>query len=242
MSYLLYCVFRSGPPPEPELPPGIHRNPVSVMDHGGLSAAVAETGHSDPTPDIAAVLAYESVVEFFFRRQTIIPMRYGCKVPDRSGLDAWLGIRHKEHDALLSRLNGLAEMGIQIPVKASDADCSIDSTAVQSAPSHKPMGSGVSYLLAKKQYYGSADRTAEVRNGLVNTLCQTLSGLFVRHKVEVSCGTAAIVSVYFLLPRTSVDLFRETALQHIPKELPKLTVSGPWPPYNFVESSNISGN
>ena len=49
-----------------------------------------------------AVLAYESVVESFFSRRTIIPMRYGCTVRDRSELAAVLDEHREEYDALLA--------------------------------------------------------------------------------------------------------------------------------------------
>ena len=80
----------------------------------GLGAAISELREPDPLPDVADVLAYESVVEFFFSRQTIIPMRYGCTVRDQSELAAVLDEHRKECDALLDGLEGLAEMGIQV--------------------------------------------------------------------------------------------------------------------------------
>jgi hypothetical protein len=157
-------------------------------------------------------------------------------------LAALLDERYNECDALLSRLDGLAEMGIQFAANASHAGSTGASTADPETSPHGTVRSGISYLLSKKQYYGDADRMTEQRNQVANAVCKTLSGLFVRHKVELPSRGTHVVSLYFLVPRTSVELFREAGRQCLKDGSMKLVVSGPWPPYNFADLSNISGN
>ncbi|HEY4901709.1 MAG TPA: GvpL/GvpF family gas vesicle protein [Terriglobales bacterium] len=239
MSYLLYCVFRSGQPPEFEMHSGIRGEPVQVIDHGGLCAAVSELQNPDSPPDVATVLAYENVVESFFNQRTIIPMRFGCSFHGRLELAALLDERHKEYDLLLARLDGLVEMGIQVTPEGHGPGLDLDSTGEASADSPAWGQSGASYLLAKKQYYGSADRMTERRDGLVKTLCDPLSSMFVRHKVETSPGGAHLASLYFLVPRSSVADFREAIPCRLNGGLVTLAVTGPWPPYNFVDLSNL---
>ena len=77
MSYLLYCIFGTSARQDLGLPAGIGRQPVLVVAHDGLSAALSELAESDLVPDISQTLSYERVVEHFFRDQTVIPMRYG---------------------------------------------------------------------------------------------------------------------------------------------------------------------
>ena len=241
MSYLLYCIFRGVAQPELEAPTGVEGKPVLVIDHGGLGAAISELSEPDPLPDVAAVLAYESVVESFFSRRTIIPMRYGCTVRGRSDLAAVLDEHRQQCDALLDGLEGLAEMGIQVLADGPEAGPGVDSAVVSPSHFHDSNRSGISYLLAKKQYYGSADRMAERQNELVKTLCHPLSGLFVRRKVELPSSGARQLSLYFLVPRNSIESFRAASQQCLKDGLAKPIVSGPWPPYNFVEFSTING-
>lgn len=240
MKYLLYCVFRSVPQPEREALTGVEGKPVLVIDHGGLGAAISEPSQSDSLPDVEAVLAYESVVEFFFSRRTVIPMRYGCMVRDTTELAAMLDEHHQQCDALLDGLEGLAEMGIQVPANVCGAAAEIDSAAVSPARFPDANRSGASYLLAKKLYYGGADRMAERQNELVKTLCQPLSGLFVRRKVELPSRGQSFLSLYFLVPRTLVESFREASRQCRNDGPAEPLVSGPWPPYNFVDFSSIN--
>ena len=241
MSYLLYCIFRSLPHPEPEALTGVDGQAVLVMDHRGLGAGISELRESDPLPDVASVLAYESVVESFFSRQTIIPMRYGCAVRDRPELAAVLDKSRKECDALLHRLEGLAEMGIQVQAGGSEAGSEIGSTAVPPACLPDSNRSGASYLLGKKLYYRNADRKVERQNELVTTVCRPLAGLFVDRKVELPSGGEPLLSLYFLVPRASVEAFREASRHALPNESARLQLSGPWPPYNFADFLTGSG-
>jgi hypothetical protein len=72
---------------------------------------------------------------------------------------------------------------------------------------------------------------------LVKELCDSLYGSFVRHKVEFpSSGRSRLLSLYFLVPRDSVGCFRRAARGLHRNESVKLLLSGPWPPYNFVDS------
>jgi len=237
MKYLLYCVLRSLPRPELEGLTGVAGMAVRVIDHGGLSAAASELKGPDAPPDVAAVLAYASVVEALFNRQTIIPLRYGCTVRDRAELAALFDEHRQQCETLLDGLEGLAEMGIQVP--ASDDASETDAAIVSPPPLPESNRSGVSYLLAKKLYYSGADRMAERHNELVTSLCQPLAGLFVRRKVELPSRGAPLLSLYFLVPRTSVDCFRGASRQCLNNAPAGPLVSGPWPPYNFVDFSNI---
>ncbi|HEY4934003.1 MAG TPA: GvpL/GvpF family gas vesicle protein [Terriglobales bacterium] len=239
MSYLLYCVFRSVSQPQFEVPAGVYGEPVQVMDRAGLGAGVSELRSPDSPPDVAIVLAYENVVESFFSRRTIIPMRYGCKVRGRAELAALLDERRKQCEALLTGLDGLVEMGVQVTPEGHEPGLDLDSPEEGSADSPASAQSGASYLLAKKQYYNSADRRTGRRDDLVKTLCEPLSSLFVRHKVEAAPGGAHLASLYFLVPRSSVADFREAIPHRLNAGPITLAVTGPWPPYNFVDLSNL---
>ena len=233
MSYLLYCIFRGGSPQVPTPAAGVNGQAVEVVEYGGLGAGVSQLRQPELPPDIASLLAYERVVESFFSRRTIIPMRYGCKLQDRPQLEALLWERRPACDVLLDELEGLVEMG----VRAEDvAGPDPDPEPARGGPAgRRPWRpSGADYLLAQKQHYDRADRNQQRRDERVKALCQPLAGLFVRHAVESSPGGAGALSVYFLVPRNRVEEFRQAIGGRPPDGLRGLAVSGPWPPYNFV--------
>jgi hypothetical protein len=66
-------------------------------------------------------------------------------------------------------------------------------------------------------------------------IAERLKGLYRGGREEAGpAANGRLVSLYFLVPRASVDDFREEARGiELPSDM-KLMVSGPWPPYNFA--------
>jgi hypothetical protein len=237
MSCLLYCIFRSPAQPRPGIPPGVGGKPVFVLAHNGLSAGLSELVESNLVPDISQVLAYEAVVEHLYRDLTVIPVRYGCQLKDASEALCLLERHHDEYAALLDELEGLTEMGIHVLLDRSGAATGNDACpgAPQSFP--LPCNSGAAYLAAKRQRFLGLDRAALHERLLVEELWASLAGLYVRRKVaSPDSDRSRLLSLYFLVPRASVESFRRAARHLRPKDSVKLLLSGPWPPYNFVDS------
>ncbi len=238
MSYLLYCIFRGPLHSDVEIPAGVGAQPIFAVNHEGLGAGLSELVGPESPPDISKVLAYERVVESFYRHMTVIPMRYGCWVEDPSEAVSLLAKNCCEYGALLRELEGLAEMGIQVvdsPSAGAETDSAAESSFLHSG------ASGAGYLAAKRLHYLGTDRTALHQSEFVEKLCGSLSGLFVRRKVELaSFSKTRLLSVYFLVARSSVESFRQVSRQLFQRETARMLLSGPWPPYNFVESSRGS--
>jgi hypothetical protein len=203
-----------------------------------LGAVLSKLAEPDSPPDTSELLVYETVVESFYRHLTVIPMRYGCRVESPYEAIVLLKENHAAYGALLHELEGLAEMGIQVLLDNPRAEAETDRLAVP--PEYVPPRSGVSgaaYLDAKKLHYLGTQRATRLQNAFVEKLCDSLYGSFVRHKVELpSSSRGRLLSLYFLVPRDSVEPFRRAARHHHANESHKLLLSGPWPPYNFVDS------
>jgi hypothetical protein len=243
MSYLLYCLFRSPRQPRLGIIPGVGGRPVFVVTRNGLSAGLSELAQSDRVPDIPQILAYERVVEFFYRDITIIPVRYGCQLEDPSEAVCLLEKHRGEYEALLYELEGMGEMGMHVLFGSPEAGTESDAWPAPPQSFPLPCNSGAAYLAAKRQRYLGLDRLALHERLLVDEVCGSLSGRFVRHKVEFSDSTRSrLVSLHFLVPRGSVESFRQAARQFRSKEPVKLLLSGPWPPYNFVHSLETAIN
>ncbi|MGA9642907.1 MAG: GvpL/GvpF family gas vesicle protein [Terriglobales bacterium] len=238
MSYLLYCIFRSPPQLEREAVTGVGAQPVSVIEHDGLGGAISELRKADSDPDVGSVLAYESVAETFFRQRTIIPMRYGCAVHNRRDFGPLIDKHRKECDTLLRRLEGLAEMAIQVSASGGEEDDEICLAAIPQTRWPDSNRSGASYLSGKKLYYRGADRKVERQNEFAQAVCRPLAGLFVERKVELPSRATSLLMLYFLVPRSSVDAFRETSRRALQNQFEDVRISGPWPPYNFATFSD----
>jgi hypothetical protein len=243
MSYLLYCIFRESSSPDVEIPAGVDAQPVLIVNHEGLGAGVSELVRLESPLDISNVLAYERVVESFYRQMTVIPLRYGCRVEHPSEAVSLLATNHREYGALLRELEGLAEMGIQVLLDGSSANEATDlGTAPPEAFVSQSSVSGAAYLAAKRVHYLGTDQAVLRQEEVVERVCSSLSGLFVRRKVELAfLSRTRLLSLYFLVARGSVERFRQVSRQLSQRETVRMLLSGPWPPYNFVESSKASG-
>ncbi len=236
MSNLLYSIFRGPWPPGLTLPAGVAGQPVGVVEHQGLGAAVSELAQAGAPADVPSLVAHEQVVEFFFRHRTVIPLRYGALVGERREVTAVLEIHQAEYRALLQALDGCAEMGIQLLLDGSPSRAPTDSTAVAPAQLRSAEPPGASYLLARKHSYRSADRMVERESELVEEISASVAGLFVRRKVERP-SRDRLLRLYFLVPRAAVECFRRTSRRSSRNQPVKLLLSGPWPPYNFVDGN-----
>jgi len=237
VSYLLYCIFGGPLPADLETPSGVGGQCVSTVNHEGLGAVLSKLAEPDSPLDTSELLAYGTVVETFYRQLTVIPLRYGCRVECPGDAIVLLRENHRAYRALLHELKGLGEMGIRVLLDTSGAGS--ESKPRPAFPKSFPLScaSGAAYLAAKRQRVLGLDRAALDQRRLAEELCSFLADFFVRRKVEYpeSSGTH-LLSLYFLVRRDSVESFRRAACQLHPQESVKLLLSGPWPPYNFVDS------
>jgi hypothetical protein len=237
MSYLLYCIFRGRLPAALEIPDGVGGHRVFTANYNGFGAALSKLPEPESPPDISKLLVYETVVESFYRHLAVIPMRYGCRVGCPYEATVLLRENHAAYGTLLHELEGLDEMGVHVLLDTSGDGMKSNPRPVREESLPLEGDTGAAYLAAKQQRYLGLDRAGLQQRQLVEELCGSLCGSFVRHKVEVpSSSGGRLLSLYFLVPRDSVESFRRAARVHHANESVKLLMSGPWPPYNFVDS------
>jgi Gas vesicle synthesis protein GvpL/GvpF len=242
MNCLFYCISHN---PGPEAGPrsGVAGRPVYQVADRGLKAAISRITRADLTPDLPRVQAYERVVSSYYRRGTVVPMRYGCVVEQESQVIEMLSAQGSHYEALLQELEGCVEMGLRVLLPSGpwagvtpggpegsrevagpyplDPETAIDRL-------------GLAYLTARKAHYAHQDRwTTEYRQAADRCQAQFAS-LFVKCKTEAPSARLPLLSLYFLLPRQAVESFRQAFRRLSETESARLLLSGPWPPYNFV--------
>jgi hypothetical protein len=249
VSYLLYCILRQPPRRRPQTRTlvGVAGQPVILVGHWGLGAVLSPLGPEELAARIPELLAYERVVESFHQAGTVIPMRYGCVFEDPAQVLHLLQERRWQYLSLLQDLEGCVEMGIRLllpaeagasePARALSGPPAAAATLAQGAVSLRP---GQSYLAAQRERYAARDREPWSGALLPDKLCQALAGAFMRHRRECRrLGDRLLVSLYFLVPRNRLPLFRRSFRQISAGKSWKLLLSGPWPPYNFVALSPL---
>jgi len=221
MKYLLHCIVEQG-----LQEPGALSQGISLVAGHGLAAVVSQDELDEP-PTVARLLAYERVVESIHARQTVLPLRYGCRMESAAEILRLLEERREVYEALLIRLRGRTEMGIRLlcPVRA----------AALPAPAASP---GAAYLASLRPRYDAGDTLAPEEAELADQIAAQLADRFIAQRREVSSSSQGrLVSLAFLTPRDGVEAFRQKAREITPLRGAKLLLSGPWPPYSFVASA-----
>jgi hypothetical protein len=244
--YLLYCIFRRGKNEATKEILGVDGQPVFLISKNWLSAAVSKISLTEPARDISRLIAYKNVIEFFHHERTVIPMRYGCVIEGDSRVIQFLETNLKQYDGLLRELEGCVEMGIRLMID----DCRLSIEGLKNhemkpeTQNSKLETPGKAYLETRKVHYEEEDKSIKERNEMIDRYREAFAGLFIRCKTEAAPilnrqspivnSESPMLSFYFLVPRKSIDSFRQVFRRINARESAKFLLSGPWPPYNFV--------
>ncbi len=212
MKYLLYGIWAT--PKQPTALLGIDEQPITLIHHQSLTAAVSKIDPAKLTTEVPLLLAYNQVIESLHNIETTIPMRYGSLFDNETQIIQWLDKNLTHYKELLQKLNGCVEMGIRLLLPTPPEPPTITR-------------SGRNYLTARQNYYSDKDQ----QQNLIKQINNQFSGCF---RYTKHCAENRYLSLYFLVPKNQVEKFR-SLFQTMDKKHKQL-LSGPWPPYNFVIS------
>lgn len=229
--------------------------PLESIHTRGITALFSTTDQSGSGKrELGHLLHFHEVIETFFLSYPLIPMRYGSFVSGEEPLRAFLERAYPAILSLLHDLKDCVEMGISLQVrptskesrKAKNPTRRQPSAAVESVPEHSPVatqGAGRSYLTKRREeYFGRAQEREQLKT-LMDEMCGLFEDISFRSKRE--CGSDRTIndlvqdavtpaaSLFFLIPKTNIEIFRDRFQQHY-SDGNGATLSGPWPPYNFV--------
>ena len=187
-----------------------------------------------------AAVAHEAVVESFPSATAVLPMKlFTIFTSDERALE------HMHHDsaridALVRRVSRHHEWGVRIVLDRARA------TAARARPvsaARRPGALGKSYLARKKAQRDSAAELAQHARDTVADLFDRLAaraGLARRRGASElpSEGGPLLLDAAFLVPVKRAASFRNLAAREarrVARDGYQLTLSGPWPPYSFIQ-------
>ena len=224
MPYLVYCimkgaVFGVGPIS------GVKGKDVSFVIGHDLCAAVSEMSPVEGAPPVSELLAYGKVVEDLHRLKAVVPMRYGCFLDEVTDIQRILKEKKSQYESLLEELEGHVEMGIRILLSEQE----------MKPQQEEHPENGRNYLVLRKAHYRMMDDTSQHHQMLLDRYIHAFSGLYGKYRTETATKNGAVIlSLYFLVPGSAVNRFRESFQRVVDDGSSKTLISGPWPPYNFV--------
>jgi hypothetical protein len=251
----LYCVVRSDRKPRASgVPPGLpgaeRPTVVKLEDQLWLVTASVPLDRygSEPLADslrnldwVASIaLAHEAVVEYFVRAPgaAVIPMKLFTMFSTDARAAAEMQKRRGELDRVFQRIDGCEEWGVRVT-----------RAPVRAAP-RKATGSitGAGFLAARKQARDHARNaalaTADAADAAFLSLAQ-IAREGRRRTTEPAGVPAPVLDAAFLVPAQHRARFHAAA-ERLAKEVAKtggeMTLTGPWPPYNFVDGVPQEGS
>jgi hypothetical protein len=251
----LYCVVqRDKAPPLARAPRGLPGTgaPRAIGAGGGLwliasdapAAGYGEASIGRGLQDLAWVsaraLPHEAVVEFVGRSGTVLPMKlFTLFRNDERALEHVAGQRRRI-DRLLERLAGREEWGLRVLI---DEPRALERAAA-SARGEAKGASGTEFLLRKKKQRDLSrevmERGGERAAALFDELSRRTDDSRRRAPPPGPAGRRVLLDAAFLVRRGQLKPFQAAVRKAAARMGPdgyELTLSGPWPPYNFVAES-----
>ena len=240
----VFCLVRSRTTPSLRGVPGsvpgagaprviqIERDTWAVVADAPLDRFSGERLEDD-LQDVEAIsrhaVAHASVVEFFFRRSPVIPLKMFTLFSTDARLCEHLRRRRSQLARLFAELEGLEEWGIRVVAGE------VEATGVTT------LKSGRDYLQIKKRL--QADNAAPPRSSVrvMTAALGSLKRLSSRLRNErfppPSRGRPFVIGASFLVEATRRGEWKKAvakAAAALEKQGHRLEMTGPWPPYHFV--------
>lgn len=225
MGLYAYCIAPGGHRPDPDLP-GLEDAPVEAVEVDGLTVWASDLKRS-PRPSLDAVRRHDSVVRAAMSRDgTPLPLRFGQWFRSRQHLASELEEEAGRFRRQLELVRGAVEFGVRV----------VDEQAPEERPEEGRPESGTAYLkAAARRREARADRL-ERGEEVAARLRRHLGDLVREHSIKEIEAGGAVVEVAHLVAEGESEAYREKVEEfRAEAEEPGLTVTGPWPPYSFVE-------
>jgi hypothetical protein len=191
---------------------GVQGAEVLSSESNGLAChfSALENAHSKTQDD---ALAFWAVINGLFQANSVIPFRYPTFMPDENTIQEFLSANATSYLGELRRIRGLVQMKITIQT--------VPSTQENVAPT-----SGTEYLKQRQRESQSASAATEaIKRG---------GGHVVHEWKQEQRNNATIL--FALIERTALSKFR-SMISKTENINAQISVSGPWPPSEFVNPS-----
>lgn len=220
----IYCIAPEGHEPRDDLR-GLDDEPVRALSAAGFSVWSSPLPEA-PAPSVPRIRRHDRVVRASATNSTTpLPMRFGQWYPSRQRLERSLEENREAYGRTLRTLAGALEFGVRV----------ID-PAVPASGERPAAESGREYLAALARERDRRDRIEARGEELREEIAAELRDLVRAERRTGPEAARELIGLAHLVPREHFDAYR-ARLSEFRGGRPELRflVTGPWPPYSFVE-------
>lgn len=243
----LYCLLRNAAPDPPataDVPAGLPdaSAPRLLAVHQGLwlvscrvpvsvYGAAALTRHLEDLEWVAArALAHAAVVEHFIDADALVPMKLFTLFANDERALAHVRDDRPQLEPILDRVAGREEWGVRVSYDASAA-------AREQGPADPAPASGRDFLLRKKRVRDESRRPPAGSREAADAAHHELAAHAAdSRRRDSAIGPRVLLDSAYLVDRVEREGFEqavEAAAKRLRDAQCELTLTGPWPPYNF---------
>ena len=196
-----------------------------------------EQGLQDLAWVSSCAVPHEAVVEHFSKVGTVLPMKLFTLFRSDARALEHVSKERRRIDGVVRRIEGREEWGLRVTLDELSA---LDRARAEAKASAKGP-SGAAFLLRKKKEQDAARELLQHARNRADALFEELSAAADearrRPPPAGEVGKRVLLDAAFLLPRKRAKAF-QSRVRAQAKQLSahgyQLTLTGPWPPYNFV--------
>ena len=224
MKLYVYCLAK-GVEAIAETIQGVSGAPVRLVKVEDFGVLVSNLESETVSVNRENVLAHAAVVRSVLDQTTPLPFRFGTLVTEEQ-LSSYITSRKTALEERLAHVRDCVEMSVKIIWTVAE-DQAEQPVAEQ--------GTGTAFLAEKRREILGDERRAAEAKEIASWLHQIVSGLTRDEQVSLRPNEALMLAASHLVERASITQYQEQ-LAEARENRPELhfLVSGPWPPYSFV--------
>ena len=174
---------------------------------------------------------HQGILDRLMKKTTVIPFQFGTILKDKEAAADHLKSSYAKYKELLKKFKDMQEWGVRVFATQTNQGGTQKSS------------SGTAYLLRKKQEEEEETDTNERLVSFSGEIFTGLKELALEYKVTKSAQRFSekgelLISVFaFLIPKSKIRKFNQKFAMLGKKYQEfglRLTISGPWPAYNFI--------
>lgn len=208
-----------------------------VLGYPSGDFAVVVSDYTAASLDQQAALDHARVVSDCFKLSTVLPFRFGTVFDTDDALRRAVRSNKRHFQESVAQLRGKSEMHLKLVVRGDGTlhEAIIDNTL--------PAKVGIEYL-TKLRERAAIDRD---RQSKAKTLSVQVHRLFNPLAEEVSCKKVdkggIVIDIAHLIDSKSVEKYQNRYASATRQfKSCELAISGPWPPYHFLQKKGKASN
>ena len=219
---------------------GLDGTGIYSLPYKGISAAVSDMKRDRLKVDNETAAGYARIVEGLMEMHTVLPLRFGTLVKDDSEV---AGVLEKYYERFVNNLKlvkGKLEYGLKALLDAEKTTAlneAEDRAGFEQLKGNSPYKK---YLIEKLKEHKAGQALIKKADGIIEGVHRPLKELSFLSKFRKMATERIILDAVYLVEAEKKDIFIER-FKEIKKKYRdvEFLFTGPWPPYNFIESSNI---